>query len=125
MNEPDYIVLFCRAFLITQVIEIPVVWYLLARDFRRCGDEPSALRLVIGAFFANAATLPCLWFVLPHFLAYGQAVALGELIAFAAEALLYLCLLRASWRSALVASLAANASSVLVGLLIMPPGAGV
>jgi hypothetical protein len=121
MADHSYIIAFVKGFAITQSVEIPVVWYLLARHFRLQGQAVPAGRIVAAAFFANMATLPYLWFVYPEMLGYAGSVALGELTAWLAEALLYRSLLGASLSAALLASLAANVCSVLVGLVVMPP----
>ena len=121
MSEHAYLTAFMKGFALTQSVEIPIVWYILARHFRRSGAEVAAGRIVAAAFFANMATLPSLWFVYPGVLDVTGTVVLGEATALLAEALLYRMLLGASWRAALFASLTANCSSVLVGLIVMPP----
>lgn len=124
MSHLEYFALYWQAFILTQSVEIAVVWYVLSQVHWRRENAPSAVQIVTGAFFANAATLPYLWFVFPDCMNYPQSVALGELTAFTAEGLLYLFLLRVPWTAALLASFSANACSVLLGLLIMPPHAG-
>lgn len=121
MTEHQYAIAFLKGFALTQLTEIPVVWYLLARHFRASGAEVPSLRLVAAAFFANMATLPYLWFVAPEFLNFTGTVLWGEAAVLAVEALFYRSLLGASPRAAFFASLAANTLSVLVGLAVMPP----
>ncbi|MBU1564398.1 MAG: hypothetical protein KJ630_02070 [Proteobacteria bacterium] len=78
-------------------------------------------RIIAAVFFGNMATLPYLWFVYPEFLDYPFAVMLGEMTAFLAEGFLYYFLLEASWRISFFSSFVANASSIVMGLLVLPP----
>lgn len=102
------------AFLLTLAIECPIVVALLRR-----ADRPA--RLFALAFFANLATHPLVWFVFPELhLPYLAWLALAEVFAFLAEAAFFrLTVPRAGWRTALLAALAANASSFVAGLLII------
>ena len=124
MHEYAYMLAFAKGFAITQAVEIPVVWYLFARHFRRVGRGVDTRRIIAAAFFANMATLPYLWFIYPELLGFAGAVALGETTALVAEATLYYLLLETSLSAALLTSLAANGCSVLVGLIVMPPCRG-
>ncbi|HJW29168.1 MAG TPA: hypothetical protein VJ508_07930 [Saprospiraceae bacterium] len=124
MPEHAYLLAFVKGFVVTQAVEIPVVWHFLSRHFRRIDGSVSFIRIIAAAFFANMATLPYLWFVYPEFLDFSGSVAIGEATALVAEALLYYFLLGASLRAAFLASLTANGCSVIVGLLVMPPFGG-
>lgn len=96
------------AFLLTLILEIPVVLLLLARGWRK--DLPLAL-------LANSITHPVLWFVLPPlFSDYLTFLIVGELAVFTSEALLYAAAVRC-WRGA-AAGVAANSLSMAVGLLL-------
>ncbi len=113
---------FLAALLVTELTETPVVWYLLSRHFKGKGKQYAAGRIAAACFFANMATLPYLWFVYPEFFPYWwMSASLGEATALVAEALLYLVLLGASLRAAFFCSLVANISSVLIGMVLMPP----
>jgi len=124
MLEHSYLVAFFKGFAFTQAVEIPVVWYLLSRNFRQIGKIVIHRRIIASAFFANMATLPYLWFVYPELLDYTSSVVLGEATALVAEALFYYLILGVPLRVAAFTSFAANSCSVLIGLLIMPPFGG-
>lgn len=121
MMDRQFALQFLAALLVTELTEIPVVWYLLSRHFKGKGKQFAAGRIAAACFFANMATLPYLWFVYPEFFTYRMSASLGEATALVAEALLYLVLLGASLRAAFFCSLVANISSVLIGMVLMPP----
>ncbi|MFH0785733.1 MAG: hypothetical protein V2B20_27815 [Pseudomonadota bacterium] len=121
MIEQPYVIVFFKALVVTDIVEIPLVWYLLSQSFRRTGKPVVLRQIIAAAFFANMATLPFLWFVYPEFLDFSSAVALGEATALVGETLLYYFLLGASLRVAFLISLVANGASVLVGFILMPP----
>ncbi|MFT5686949.1 MAG: hypothetical protein ACI8RZ_007906 [Myxococcota bacterium] len=98
------------AFVLTLLLEIPVVLLVLGRGWRK--DLPLAL-------LANAMSHPTLWFVLWPLLSghsYEMALLIGEAAVFSFEVLLYLGFTR-SLRG-LAAGVAANSLSLGVGLLI-------
>ena len=106
------------AFLFTQAIEIPI--YVFAQRRQRVGNR--APEWILAAFAASAVTHPVVWFVIPRFPWFGDVVygywlqiAVSETFAVVAEALLFhlLCL-----RKAFLWSLAANAASAGLGLLL-------
>ena len=103
-----------RAFALTLAIELLVAVPLLAPV------EPRRARRVAAVTLANLATHPLVWFAFPG-LAGGPAVrfAWSEVWAVLAEAVIY----RFVWptarlRRVALVSLAANAASVAVGLLV-------
>ncbi len=100
------------AFVLTIALEVPIAAFLLRRA------DPDLLRLGILIFFANLATHPIVWYVIPQVLLIdtpGYALA-AETWAVAAEALLYWAAIRGlSARRAIGASLLANAASFAVG----------
>lgn len=103
------------AFLITLVIEAPIVAFLLRRA------EPDRLRLVILIVFANLATHPVVWFVISQVLDVGTVgyTLVAETWAVAAEALLFGAAIRGlSARRAIAVAAAANATSWLAGRVI-------
>lgn len=121
MSGHEYLHAFIKGFVITQLVEIPVVLYILTRHFHRISESIPFHRIIATAFFANMATLPYLWFFYPEFLSFSTAVAVGEMTALVVEGAIYCFTLGATMRAAFIASLAANCSSVLVGLILMPP----
>jgi hypothetical protein len=103
-----------RAFVLTLVVEAPVVALLLRRW------EPSRPRLLVLIVFANLASHPAVWFVFSQLLDIGTQdyVLAVEAWAIASEALFYSAAIRGlPVRQAIVASLVANTASYLVGLL--------
>ncbi len=97
------------AYLLTQAVEIPI--YLLATR-----GHPWRARLMIAAA-ASTMTHPMVWFILPalHFPSYEAYFIGAESFAVLVEALLLWSL---GIRRALLWSLAANAGSVVVGLVL-------
>ena len=104
-----------RAFLLTLVVEAPIVALLLRRW------EPSWPRLLALIFFANLASHPAVWFVFTQLLVIGTLgyLVVAEGWAIGCEALFYWAAFRGlPVRRAIVVSLAANAASFAVGLLV-------
>ena len=120
-GDLDYHLLWLKGFMITQAVELPLAWWVLARHLRRKGRPVSTGRIIAGVVIGNMATHPFLWFVFPEFMGYGLTLFFGELTAVLVEALLYRLIVGGSMTVSLGASLAANLGSVLAGLLIMPP----
>ncbi len=72
-------------------------------------------RLLLAGFLPSAATMPYLWFILPHYVNGPAYVPLGEALVVLAEAPILAVLL--DWRPtrALAASLLCNGASYLAG----------
>ena len=121
MSITPYGLIFLKGMLLTQAVEVPVAWVLLSMLTRRSGIPRSSLRIVAATIIGNLATLPWLWFVYPEFMTYGYTIVLGEITAVGLEALLYHLIIGIGYKYSLLVSVAANAASVLTGLLIMPP----
>jgi hypothetical protein len=103
------------AFVLTLAIETPIVAVLLRRA------EPNLLRLGILVVFVNLATHLAVWYVIPQLLLVGTLgyTLVAELWATAAEALFYGAAIRGlSVRRAIAVSMAANATSYLVGQVV-------
>lgn len=99
------------AFAWTLALELPIYTLLLHRDVR------SWQRLCALVLAVNAVSHPLLWFAFPKLSPYWCYVVAGELWVIAIEALLLAIAIR--HRRAIVASLAANAVSTLIGLAIL------
>jgi hypothetical protein len=107
--------LWFRAFMLTLVVEAPIVALLLRRW------EPSWPRLLALIFFANLASHPAVWFVFTQLLVIGTPgyLVIVEGWAIGCEALFYWAAVRGlPVRRAIMASVAANAASFAVGLLV-------
>jgi hypothetical protein len=105
----DYVTSWALAFLLTQIIEIPI--YLRAQ-------RSTAPRALFVAFGASAITHPFVWFVFPDLLEdldQWQMIAVAEVFALTVEAL-WLRLFKV--KRPLGWSLAANGASFGVGLLL-------
>jgi len=102
------------AFLLTLAIEVPLAGFLLRRD------EPSRTTLVGKLFFANLATHPLVWFAFPLLPGtWAVTTALAEAFAWLAEAVFYsLVFPKVGFRRAALVSLAANAASFGLGLIV-------
>jgi hypothetical protein len=106
------------AFILTVAIELPVVVYLLRTQ------EPSVPRLVALVLFANLATHPAVWFIFTQLFLVGTPayVVAAEGWAVAAEAVFYVVTIRGlSLQRAVLAALAGNAASFLIGRLLAQP----
>lgn len=98
------------AFVLTLVVEVPLwVWLLDAGGFGR---------RVILALGVNAVTHPTLWWVAGGGVE-GSVLVLMEVLIAVLEGVAAQLVCRPGWRVALLTSTAANAASVLVGLLLM------
>ena len=106
------------AFVLTNIFEAPV-YYLLLR--RHIPNVPALLALV---FLLNCTTHPALWYLFPRFLPYALWVVVAELTVATVEGLLIAVALRfrpnvrTALQIGLTASLLANVTSTLLGLLI-------
>lgn len=108
------IIAWSKAFLLTELVEVPIVTFLLR------SDERSIVRRAGLAFFASVATHPAVWFIFPRLpLAYTPMVAAAEAWAVVGEAVFYALAFRTvdPWRAA-GTSLVANGASFGIGLLI-------
>lgn len=113
-----FVLLWCKAFLATQAIELPIAVALLAPA------EASRVRRIGAVLLANLASHPAVWFVFPELGLGGRLTSLvvSELWAVGSELLIYrLVFPRLSWPRALVIATAANAVSALAGWLLRWP----
>jgi hypothetical protein len=104
-----------RAFLLTVLVEVPIVALLLRRW------EPSWPRLLALIFFANLASHPAVWFVFGQLFLIGTAEyeVVAEGWAIACETVFYAAAFRGlPLRRAIATSLVANAASFVVGRVV-------
>ncbi len=104
---------FLLALLSTVVIETAV----LAAGWRWFGAGAPIRwrRLLLAGLLPSAATMPYLWFILPHFVSGPAYMPVGESLVVVAEAPMLAVLLDLRAGRALTASLLCNGSSYLVG----------
>ena len=103
---------FLSAFVLTLVIELPVL-YLVLRGRVRTG------LIVVTGILSNVSTLPIVWFVFPVWLEGIPYTIISEVFAVGAECLIMRLALRVGWKSACLASILANASSFVIGLALL------
>jgi hypothetical protein len=102
---------------LTLIIECPVVFFIFRQVLARACPKWRPFALMV---FANLSTHPAVWFIFPE-LPLGPRLSLGlsEGFAVGVEAFFYtLVFPGVSWKRATIASLAANALSFGVGLLL-------
>jgi hypothetical protein len=117
MTAVGFVLLWLRAFALTLLIELPVAVPLLRASARP--DAPAWRRAGL-VLFANLASHPLLWFALSALPLPGAwTLGLSETWAVLAEAALYrLALDGVPLRRCILASLAANAASLSIGLAL-------
>ncbi len=113
-----YVAAWVMAFALTATSEMAVVGGLGRRL------EPRLARRLALSVYANLATHPVVWFVVPTLISHwGKATLVAELWAWLAEAAFYrLTFSAAHWRAALGLSLAANLFSFGLGLALWALG---
>jgi len=117
VTATGFVLLWLRAFALTLLIELPVAVPLLRASERPWASPWKRAGLVL---FANLASHPLLWFALSALPLPGHwPLALSETWAVLAEAALYrLALDGLPLRRCALASLAANAASLSIGLAL-------
>ena len=104
------------AFVLTVLIEAPVVWLLVRRQ------ELDLVRLGLLVVFANLATHPLVWFVFTQLFLVGtiEYVIAAEGWAIAAESVFWWVTIRGlPARPALAVGLATNVASFVVGRFVL------
>jgi len=116
-DNPDLLAAWLRAFLLTQVIEVPLY---VAAGWKRA----SPLHLVAAGAACTAITHPLLWFVWPHVVHdYTAFVISGEIAVTLAESgLFFLLVPKISLARAAGAAFVANGSSYGIGELLRAVG---
>jgi hypothetical protein len=107
-----------RAYLATQVIEVPIVAGWL-RGRLPVGEAAAV------AILASTLTHPALWYVWPRFEPGWLYLGAGEAIVWAVEAVVFALWLRRrrvpqALRTGVLVSCLANGSSMMTGILLLP-----
>jgi len=101
---------FLAAFLLTNVLEIPIAYFFLRKTEK-------AEKIIVAIMLLNVVTLPLVWFLFPSLIReYLAALISSELVIFLIEAVAYAKIFtnsKRAWKIALIVNLA----SFLVGLL--------
>ncbi|MBN2478331.1 hypothetical protein JXB01_03515 [Candidatus Micrarchaeota archaeon] len=105
---------FAVALVITVALEIPVIWFLLR-------DEYDFMQLASFIFAVNLVTLSVLWFILPNYFPYLEALVIGEVLAVFIESVFYSYMLALHFGRAFWISFAANVWSFLIGVILIWP----
>ena len=110
-----YVVAWFKAFLFTAALEVPfVVW-----AYRRVSPRMPAPRRAVVAFFAQLASHPLVWFVIPTMTAsYRSTLIVAESWAVLSETALYAAILGGGSGRAFAVALLANMGSFGLGLLL-------
>ncbi|MBI4399715.1 hypothetical protein HY570_03105 [Candidatus Micrarchaeota archaeon] len=105
---------FLAAFVITNLVEMLVAYFILGKD------EKISLILPV-VFCCNLVTMPWVWFIFPFFLhlPYLQTLLISELFAFIVEIVIYIEAFKNSTRdSSIMAASIGNLTSFILGLLV-------
>jgi hypothetical protein len=110
-----YVVAWFKAFLFTAALEVPfVVW-----AYRRAAPRMPTPRRAVVAFFAQLASHPLVWFVIPTVTtSYRNTVLVAESWAVLSETALYAAILGGGTGRAFGVALVANMGSFALGLLL-------
>ena len=110
---------FLLALLISVTIETLVLFVMVRIVFKEDKTKFPAALLLFAGILATCATLPYLWFIFPLFLRTKILfVGGGELAVTLVESVIYVFVLRIRFARAVIISIACNASSFLLGLLL-------
>jgi hypothetical protein len=120
MDQTPYVQQFLLALAETIAIEVAVLFVVVRRLYRIGKNDLPSGQVAFTGFVCSFATLPYLWFVLPHLLGqdYLALLVAGEAAVFALEGVFYRLILRVSWGRAMVISTICNAASLAVGLAV-------
>ncbi len=119
-GHPPYHVQFLQALLLTLAVETAMLFLLVRRGYKLPASAVSNTLLLFAGVYCSFATLPYLWFVLPHVLKPYLVLAIGgEILIFLVETVFYYFVLRLGLRRSLLASGLCNAASILAGLCVL------
>lgn len=119
MTLLDFTHSFLQSLLFTVAVEVLVVLVITRRVFKKTANDLSTQKLIGIGLFASFATLPYVWYVFPSLLhPFSFAVAIGEIFAVVVETAFYVVVLPLSKKESLMLSIAANATSYILGKLI-------
>jgi hypothetical protein len=113
----SYVSQFLLALVITWLVEIPILLFSV-HVVVNLKNVP-VTRTIFTGIFANALSLPYLWFVFPSYLGAAYYLPAGELVVIALEAVILNQLLRTRPGMSLALSTVMNAASFVVGWRLM------
>jgi hypothetical protein len=113
--------LYEEQFLIALVLTIPIETIVLFGLFKTVfkKEKTETRQIVFAGIFSSFATLPYLWFVLSPFVNAAYYLPIGEILVTAVEAVLISQILQLKIEKAVIASVACNVVSFLVGLALL------
>ncbi len=110
-----YEVLFLYALFATILTELLVLLLIFRYKYKNSNNTD----IIFASVVSSGLTLPYFWFVLPTFIPDRMTyIIIGEASIILIEAFIYFHLLKLKFSQALVISFIANATSILVGLII-------
>lgn len=110
-----YEISFLYSLFITLLIEVPIVFFFVHYLYKKL----EKWNIVFVGIITSTLTLPYFWFILPMYISDRTFyILVGESIIILIEAFIYFRSLKLKIGQALLISLIANLTSVLVGLII-------
>lgn len=106
---------FLWALFLTVSIETTLVLFILKKFYK---DRVSITNIVSAGIFANALTLPYVWFIFPRLFTQPKAIIFSEMFAFLIEAIFYKTFLKLSYKKAFIISLIANLITYSLSLIL-------
>ncbi len=111
---------FLQSLTVTITIEILILFILIRFLFKLKKEEITNSYLFFTGFICSFATLPYLWFLLPLFLKTRMNyMIIGESSVVILETIILYYLLKISFKNCLIISFICNATSFLIGILIL------
>lgn len=109
---------FLLALVITCLIETIVIFGIIRIFFKK--EKISPGQIVFAGIFPSFATLPYLWFLLPHYLGGDAYILIGEASVVIIETIIISQVLNLNLKKSLALSFLANLTSFVLGLFILP-----
>ena len=111
-----YETLFLQSLIFTWIIEIPLLFVAVRYILK---SEKSVWDIFVTGILMTALTLPYLWFVMPPYLDMSWYPLNGEIIVILVESAVIWHLLRIKPQYSVILSAFVNASSYLLGVLLV------
>lgn len=112
-----YFTQFLKSLLITIILETIILFFFCKLFFKK--DNIKNWKIILTWIVASTCTLPILWFILPYIFHDWTAFAIsGEIFVTIVEVVIIKYLLDIKRSKAIIASIACNLFSVLIGLFL-------
>lgn len=106
---------FFLAFLLTIVVEIPVLFLLVKYLFKL---NIPIKEILYWGIFINSFSLPYLWFVLPLFITSNNYTLIGEIFVVLVESVILSGAFKIGYKKAIILSIVTNVASYIIGLIV-------